>query len=91
MAVAAAKDRLRGKQPKLSPRQEAHLVELYRAGEHTIGELEELFPVTRSTIYRAVARGRANDRQVDTERNAMTDLIGRQGHRARSLRFGTRC
>ncbi|UQX13243.1 helix-turn-helix domain-containing protein [Candidatus Mycobacterium methanotrophicum] len=46
----------RGKQPKLSPRQEAHLVELYRAGGHTIGELEELFPVTRSTIYRAVAR-----------------------------------
>jgi DNA invertase Pin-like site-specific DNA recombinase len=61
MAVARAKGRLRGKQPKLSPRQEAHLVELYRAGRHTIGELEELFPVTRSTIYRAVARagGRA--------------------------------
>jgi DNA invertase Pin-like site-specific DNA recombinase len=54
MAVARAKGRLRGKQPK--PKQEAHLVELYRAGEHTIGELEELFPVTRSTIYRAVAR-----------------------------------
>ncbi len=61
MAVARAKGRLRGKQPKLSPRQEAHLVELYHAGAHTIGELEELFPVTRSTIYRAVARaaGRA--------------------------------
>lgn len=43
MAVARAKGRLRGKQPKLSPRQEAHLVELYRAGAHTIGELEELF------------------------------------------------
>ncbi len=42
MAVARAKGRLRGKQPKLSPRQEAH-------------------PVTRSTIYRAVAHagGRA--------------------------------
>ena len=45
-----------GKQPKLSPRQEAHLVDLYRAGTHTISELEELFPVTRSTIYRAVDR-----------------------------------
>ncbi len=32
MAVARAKGRLRGKQPKLKPRQEAHLVELYRAG-----------------------------------------------------------
>jgi DNA-binding MarR family transcriptional regulator len=56
MAVARAKGRLRGKQPKLSPKQEAHLVELYRDGRHTLGELEELFPVTRSTIYRAVAR-----------------------------------
>ena len=50
MAVARANGRLRGKQPKLSPRQEAHLVELHRAGGHTIGELEELFLFTRSTI-----------------------------------------
>jgi DNA invertase Pin-like site-specific DNA recombinase len=56
MAMARAKGRLRGKQPKLSPRQEAHLVQLYRAGEHTISELEELFTVTRSTVYRAVER-----------------------------------
>ncbi len=56
MKVAKAKGRLRGKQPKLRAKQEAHLVALYRAGEHTISDLEELFPVTRSTIYRAVAR-----------------------------------
>jgi DNA invertase Pin-like site-specific DNA recombinase len=56
MKVAKANGRLRGKQPKLSPIQEAHLVKLYRAGEHTIGELEELFAVTRSTIYRAIRR-----------------------------------
>jgi len=56
MAVARAKGRLRGKQPKLNPRQEAHLVQLYRAGQHTISELEELFTVTRSTVYRAVER-----------------------------------
>jgi DNA invertase Pin-like site-specific DNA recombinase len=56
MKVAKAKGRLRGKQPKLSPIQEAHLVKLYRASEHTIGELEELFAVTRSTVYRAVQR-----------------------------------
>jgi DNA invertase Pin-like site-specific DNA recombinase len=58
MKVARAKGLLRGKQPKLSPRQEAHLVSLYRGGEHTVGELEELFSVTRSTVYRAVARAR---------------------------------
>jgi DNA invertase Pin-like site-specific DNA recombinase len=56
MRVAKAKGRLRGKQPKLSRMQEAHLVELYRAGEHTVGELEELFGVTRSTVYRALRR-----------------------------------
>jgi DNA invertase Pin-like site-specific DNA recombinase len=59
MKVAKAKGRLRGKQPKLSPRQEAHLVDLYHAGEHTISELEELFSITRSTVYRAVRRQKA--------------------------------
>ena len=59
MKVAKAKGRLRGKQPKLSPRQEAHLVSLYHAGEHTIGELEELFSITRSTVYRTVRRAAA--------------------------------
>jgi DNA invertase Pin-like site-specific DNA recombinase len=56
MKVAKAKGRLRGKQPKLSPMQEAHLVKLYRAGAHTVSELEELFGITRSTVYRAVRR-----------------------------------
>ncbi|MEA2438353.1 MAG: hypothetical protein QOF65_2909 [Thermoleophilaceae bacterium] len=56
MRVARAKGRLRGKQPKLNPRQEAHLVMLYRAGEHTVSELEDLFGITRSTVYRAVQR-----------------------------------
>jgi len=56
MKVAKAKDRLRGKQPKLSPKQETHLVALHRAGHHTIGELEELFSITRSTVYRAIGR-----------------------------------
>jgi DNA invertase Pin-like site-specific DNA recombinase len=39
MKVAKTKGRLRGKQPKLSVRQEAHLVSLYHGGEHTVGEL----------------------------------------------------
>jgi DNA invertase Pin-like site-specific DNA recombinase len=58
MKVARAKGRLRGKKPKLSDRQEAHLVALHAAGGHTIGALEELFSVTRSTVYRALARAR---------------------------------
>jgi len=56
MQVAKAKGRLRGKQPKLKPAQEAHLVELWRAGKHTSAELAELFSVARSTVYRAIQR-----------------------------------
>ena len=59
MKVAKAKGRLRGKKPKLNPRQEAHLVELRAAGEHTSAEL---FGVARSTVYRAVERTAAGDR-----------------------------
>ena len=56
MKVAKAKGRLRGKSPKLTPRQEAHLVHLHAAKEHTVGELAELFSVGRSTVYRALER-----------------------------------
>ena len=58
MQVAKAKGRLRGKQPKLTAPQEAHLVALHRAGEHTSAELAELFNVARSTVYRALQRAR---------------------------------
>ena len=56
MRVAKAKGELRGKQPKLNPRQEAHLVDLYRRGEHSTAELADLFGVARSTVYRALER-----------------------------------
>lgn len=56
MKVAKAKGRLRSKQPKLKPAQEAHLVELWRAGKHTSADLADLFNVGRSTVYRAVQR-----------------------------------
>ncbi len=44
------------KQPKLNVRQEAHLVSLFEAGEHSSAELADLFGVGRSTVYRAVER-----------------------------------
>lgn len=56
MRVAKAKGRLRGRQPKLNARQEAHLVALYRAGEHSTAELGDLFSVGQSTVYRAIER-----------------------------------
>ncbi len=61
MAVAKAKGRLKGKQPKLSPKQEAHLVKLARSGEHTMAEVAELFGVSRQTVYRALERAAASE------------------------------
>jgi len=58
MAIARAKGHLRGRQPKLTRRQEAHLVELHTAGDTTSSELAELFGVARSTVYRAVEQAR---------------------------------
>src|SRR5690606_30067267 len=59
MRIAKAKGHLRGKQPKLSVRQEAHLVELLNTGTYTTGEIAELFGVARSTVYRAQQRALA--------------------------------
>ena len=56
MAVARAKGRLRGKQPKLKPTREAQLVALWREGKHTTLDLAEMFDVARSTVYRAIQR-----------------------------------
>jgi DNA-binding MarR family transcriptional regulator len=69
MRVAKAKGRLRGKQPKLNPRQEAHLVTLHRAGEHSTAELGDLFGVSRSTVYRAIQR--------DVRQHPRRDVPGR--------------
>jgi Resolvase, N terminal domain len=46
MAIARANGRLKGKAPKLSARQRAHVLGLVRAGDHTIAELAELFSVS---------------------------------------------
>ena len=54
--MAKAKGHLRGRPPKLNPRQEAHLVMLHRAGEHSTAELSDLFGVGRSTVYRVIER-----------------------------------
>jgi DNA invertase Pin-like site-specific DNA recombinase len=56
MKVAKAKRCLRGKQPKLNHRQEAHLVAPLDTGEYTTAELADLLTVARFTVYRAVKR-----------------------------------
>jgi DNA invertase Pin-like site-specific DNA recombinase len=45
-----------GQAAQAQPRQEAHLVALHRAGEHSTAELGDLFGVARSTVYRAIQR-----------------------------------
>ncbi|GAB3002709.1 hypothetical protein GCM10023080_080490 [Streptomyces pseudoechinosporeus] len=56
MAVASAKS----KRPKLTARQQAHLIEQHATGEHSIADLAELFSVSRATVYRVLERARTN-------------------------------
>ncbi len=60
MAVAGARERLRGKRPKLTAVQRKYLLSLYDAGEHT---QSELFSVSRTTVYgRSSAAARRRER-----------------------------
>jgi DNA invertase Pin-like site-specific DNA recombinase len=56
MALARAKGKLRGKQPKLSDKQQWELCRMYGTGEYSISDLAELFTVSRPTIYRTLHR-----------------------------------
>jgi DNA invertase Pin-like site-specific DNA recombinase len=56
MAVARAKGKLRGRQPKLSPRQQTELRRMHATGDYTIADLAELFTVSRPTVYRTLQR-----------------------------------
>jgi len=58
MAIAKAKGNLKGKPPKLSVRQQAHVLRLHQDGEHSIADLAELFGVSRATVYRTLERAR---------------------------------
>lgn len=56
MAVARAKGKLRGKQPKLSAKQRAELRRMHGSGDYTISDLADVFRVSRATVYRTVQR-----------------------------------
>ena len=60
MAVARAKGRLRGRQPKLSAKQQAELRRMHASGDYSIADLAELFTVSRPTVYRALQRSPAS-------------------------------
>lgn len=56
MAIARAKGKLRGKQPKLSTKQQRELRRMHETGEYSITDLAELFSVSRPTVYRTLKR-----------------------------------
>jgi DNA invertase Pin-like site-specific DNA recombinase len=59
MAIARAKGKLRGKQPKLTEKQQKELTRMHTTGEYSISDLAELFAVSRPTIYRTLHRSEA--------------------------------
>ena len=56
MAIARAKGKLRGKQPKLSDRQQRELCRMHTTAEYSISDLAELCSVSRPTVYRTPNR-----------------------------------
>lgn len=56
MAIARAKGKLRGKQPKLSEKQQKELFRMHASGDYSISDLAELFSVSRPTVYRTLQR-----------------------------------
>ncbi len=56
MAIARAKGKLRGKQPKLSGKQQRELRRMHDTSTYSISDLGELFSVSRPTVYRTLAR-----------------------------------
>ena len=56
MAIARARGKLRGKQPKLSDKQQRELRRMHDTGDYSISDLAELFSVSRPTVYRTLAR-----------------------------------
>jgi DNA invertase Pin-like site-specific DNA recombinase len=61
MAIARAKGKLRGKQPKLSEKQQKELCRMKETGEYSISDLAEIFSVSRPTIYRCLQRATAKN------------------------------
>ena len=55
MAVARAKGKLKGRQPKLSAKQRNELRRMHGSGDYSITNLAELFKVSRPTVYRTLA------------------------------------
>jgi DNA invertase Pin-like site-specific DNA recombinase len=56
MAVARSKGRLKGRQPKLSAKQQTELVRMRETGDHSVTDLAHIFSISRPTVYRTLTR-----------------------------------
>ena len=61
MAVARAKGRLKGRQPKLTTKQQKELRRMHDTGDYTITDLAEVFKVSRPTVYRTINHNNAKE------------------------------
>ena len=60
MAIARSRGKPKGRQPKLSARQQTELVRMHATGDYTIAELMEVFSVGRATVSRVLDRAGAH-------------------------------
>ncbi len=60
MAIARSKGKLLGKQPKLAQKQQRELCRMHATGDYSIGDLAEVFAVSRPTVYRTLNRAAAS-------------------------------
>jgi DNA invertase Pin-like site-specific DNA recombinase len=56
MKIARAKGKLRGKQPRLSDKQQKELTQMHATGKYSISDLADLFSISRPTVYRTLLR-----------------------------------
>lgn len=59
MAIAKAKGNLKGRQPKLTNKQQTELHRMHASGDYTISDIADLFNVSRPTVYRTLQRARS--------------------------------
>lgn len=50
---------MKGRQPKLSIKQQNELMRMHEAGEHSITDLADVFSISRPTVYRTLNRVKA--------------------------------
>ena len=59
LKAARARGRVGGRPKKLDAKRRAHVVDLYRSGDHTVEEICELMKVSRATVYSYVREPRS--------------------------------